>query len=44
MNMLQDRELITLCSFYLHATTISTPNYIVITKRGSLELVILVAT
>lgn len=42
MYMLQDRELITLGSFYLHGTTIPTSKYIVITKHRYLELVILV--
>lgn len=35
MYMLQDRELITLGSFYLHGTTIPTSKYIVITKQIS---------
>lgn len=44
MYMLQDRELITLGSFYLHGTTIPTSKYIVITKHRYLELVILETT
>lgn len=43
MYMLQERELINLCSFYLLGTILSTFKSIIITKHRSLELVILVA-